>query len=188
MASRQGPLIKVEGPWKRASFYRVSLSHCRKIKELAFSVFGGWGWKRKLADGIFGVDDAIMGGIECYWWKFWRRLRALTEQLPRPVALAGGFEVPTGGSALSWKINASIYKCSQWWLVFVLFFWLWSALGVAWPAVGTGVFLFKQVALRLLCSQKLKKIKNAPSSKSQDKDRTPQLATFTMHILSHIIN
>jgi hypothetical protein len=53
-----------------------------------------------LADGIFGVDDTIMGGIECYWWKFWRRLRALTEQLPRPVALAGGFEVPTGGSAL----------------------------------------------------------------------------------------
>jgi hypothetical protein len=53
-----------------------------------------------LADGIFGVDDAIMGGIECHWWKFWRRLRALTEQLPRPVALAGGFEVPTGGSAL----------------------------------------------------------------------------------------
>jgi hypothetical protein len=41
-----------------------------------------------------------MGGIECHWWKFWRRLRALTEQLPRPVALAGGFEVPTGGSAL----------------------------------------------------------------------------------------
>jgi hypothetical protein len=40
-----------------------------------------------------------MGGIECHWWKFWRRLRALT-QLPRPVALAGGFEVPTGGSAL----------------------------------------------------------------------------------------
>jgi hypothetical protein len=53
-----------------------------------------------LADGIFGVDDAIMGGIECYWWKFWRRLWALTEQLPRSVALAGGFEVPTGGSAL----------------------------------------------------------------------------------------
>jgi hypothetical protein len=53
-----------------------------------------------LADGIFGVDDAIMGGIECYWWKFWRRLRALTEQLPRPVALAGAFEVPTGGTAL----------------------------------------------------------------------------------------
>jgi hypothetical protein len=42
-----------------------------------------------------------MGGIECYWWKFWRRLRALTEQLPRPVALTGGFEVATGGSALS---------------------------------------------------------------------------------------
>jgi hypothetical protein len=41
-----------------------------------------------------------MGGIECYWWKFWRRLRALTEQLPRPVALAGAFEVPTGGTAL----------------------------------------------------------------------------------------
>jgi hypothetical protein len=41
-----------------------------------------------------------MGGIECYWWKFWRRLRALIEQLPRPVALAGGFEVATGGSAL----------------------------------------------------------------------------------------
>jgi hypothetical protein len=54
-----------------------------------------------LADGIFGVDDAIMGGIECYWWKFWRRLRALTEQLPRPVALAGAFEVPTGGTALT---------------------------------------------------------------------------------------
>jgi hypothetical protein len=41
-----------------------------------------------------------MGGIECYWWEFWRRLRALTKQLPRPVALAGGFEVPTGRSAL----------------------------------------------------------------------------------------
>jgi hypothetical protein len=41
-----------------------------------------------------------MGGIECYWWEFWRRLRALTKQLPRPVALAGGFEVSTGGSAL----------------------------------------------------------------------------------------
>jgi hypothetical protein len=41
-----------------------------------------------------------MVGIECYWWKFWRRLRALTEQLPRPVALAGAFEVPTGGTAL----------------------------------------------------------------------------------------
>jgi hypothetical protein len=27
-------------------------------------------------------------------------LRALTEQLPRPVALAGAFEVPTGGTAL----------------------------------------------------------------------------------------
>jgi hypothetical protein len=27
-------------------------------------------------------------------------LRALIEQLPRPVALAGGFEVATGGSAL----------------------------------------------------------------------------------------
>jgi hypothetical protein len=53
-----------------------------------------------LADGIFGVDDAIMGGIECYWWKFWRRLWALTEQLPRPVALADRFEVATGGSAL----------------------------------------------------------------------------------------
>jgi hypothetical protein len=44
-----------------------------------------------------------MGGIECYWWKFWRRLRALTEQLPRPVALAGAFEVPTGGTALTPK-------------------------------------------------------------------------------------
>jgi hypothetical protein len=54
-----------------------------------------------LADDIFGVDDAIIGGIECYWWKFWRRLRALTEQLPRPVALAGAFEVPTGGTALT---------------------------------------------------------------------------------------
>jgi hypothetical protein len=54
-----------------------------------------------LPDGIFGVDDAIMVGIECYWWKFWRRLRALTEQLPRPVALAGAFEVPTGGTALN---------------------------------------------------------------------------------------
>jgi hypothetical protein len=32
---------KVEGPWRRASFYRVSLSHYRRIKELAFSVFGG---------------------------------------------------------------------------------------------------------------------------------------------------
>jgi hypothetical protein len=32
-----------------------------------------------LADGIFGVDDTIMGGIECYWWKFWRRLWVLTE-------------------------------------------------------------------------------------------------------------
>jgi hypothetical protein len=28
-------------------------------------------------------------------------LRALTEQLPRPVALAGGFEGPIGGSALT---------------------------------------------------------------------------------------
>jgi hypothetical protein len=54
-----------------------------------------------LDDGIFGVDDAIMGGIECYWWKFWRRLRALSEQLPQPVALAGGFEMATYGSALS---------------------------------------------------------------------------------------
>jgi hypothetical protein len=53
-----------------------------------------------LADGIFGVDDAIMGRIECYRWKFWKRLRALSEQLLRLVALAGGFEVPTGGSAL----------------------------------------------------------------------------------------
>jgi hypothetical protein len=101
MASRQGPSIKVEGPWRRASFYRVFLNHCRRIKELVFSVFGGWGWKRRLADGIFGVDDTIMGGIECYWWEFWRRLRALTKQLPQPVALAGGFEVPTGGSALT---------------------------------------------------------------------------------------
>jgi hypothetical protein len=42
-----------------------------------------------------------MGGIECYWWKFWRRLRALSEQLPQPVALAGGFEMATYGSALS---------------------------------------------------------------------------------------
>jgi hypothetical protein len=41
MASRQGPSIKAEGPWRRASFYRVSLSHCRRIKELASSVFGG---------------------------------------------------------------------------------------------------------------------------------------------------
>jgi hypothetical protein len=31
----------VEGLWRRASFYCVSLSHCRKIKELAFSAFGG---------------------------------------------------------------------------------------------------------------------------------------------------
>jgi hypothetical protein len=31
----------VEGPWRRASFYRVSLSHCRRIKELASSVLGG---------------------------------------------------------------------------------------------------------------------------------------------------
>jgi hypothetical protein len=53
-----------------------------------------------LADGIFGVDDTIISVIEYYWWKFWRRLRALTEQLPRPMALAGGFEVPIGGSAL----------------------------------------------------------------------------------------
>jgi hypothetical protein len=53
-----------------------------------------------LADGIFGVYDAIMGGIECHWWKFWKRLRTLTEQLPWLVALVGGFEVPTGGSAL----------------------------------------------------------------------------------------
>jgi hypothetical protein len=60
-----------------------------------------------LADGIFGVDDAIMGGIECHWWKFWRRFGALTEQLPRPVALEGGFEVPTGGSALSTQIHNS---------------------------------------------------------------------------------
>jgi hypothetical protein len=56
-----------------------------------------------------------MGGIECHWWKFWRRLRALTEQLPRPVALAGGFEVPTGGSALtntfhSWLVEAAWNK------------------------------------------------------------------------------
>jgi hypothetical protein len=41
-----------------------------------------------------------MGGIECYRWKFWRRLLALTKQLPPVVALAGGFEVPIGGSAL----------------------------------------------------------------------------------------
>jgi hypothetical protein len=34
-------------------------------------------------------------------------LRALTEQLPRPVALAGGFEVPTGGSALSLLLTSS---------------------------------------------------------------------------------
>jgi hypothetical protein len=61
-----------------------------------------------LADGIFGVDDAIMGGIECYWWKFWRRLRALTEQLPRPVALAGAFEVPTGGTALSEDVGMAL--------------------------------------------------------------------------------
>jgi hypothetical protein len=39
MASRQGPSIKVQGPWRRGSFYRVSLSHCRRIKELASSVF-----------------------------------------------------------------------------------------------------------------------------------------------------
>jgi hypothetical protein len=48
----------------------------------------------RLAYGIFGVDDTIMGRIECYWWKFWRRLWALPEQLqqlPRLVALAGGF-------------------------------------------------------------------------------------------------
>jgi hypothetical protein len=60
-----------------------------------------------LADRIFGVDDAIMGGIECYWWKFWRRLRALIEQLSQLVALAGGFKVPTGGSAL----RASSHVC-----------------------------------------------------------------------------
>jgi hypothetical protein len=54
-----------------------------------------------LVDGVFGVDDAIMGWIECYWWKFWRKLRALTEQLPWPVALVGGFEVAIGGSALT---------------------------------------------------------------------------------------
>jgi hypothetical protein len=54
-----------------------------------------------LADGIFGVDDAIMGVIECYLWKFWRRLWALTEQLPWAVALVGGFEVRIGESALS---------------------------------------------------------------------------------------
>jgi hypothetical protein len=35
------------------------------------------------------------------WWKFWRRLRALTKQLPLPMALAGGFGVATGGSALN---------------------------------------------------------------------------------------
>jgi hypothetical protein len=60
-----------------------------------------------LTDGIFGVNDTIMGGIECYWWKFWRRLRALTKQLPQPVALAGAFEVPTGGSALSGKTQVT---------------------------------------------------------------------------------
>jgi hypothetical protein len=53
-----------------------------------------------LADGSFGMDDTIISAIECYSWKFWRRLWALTEQLPWPMALAGGFEVPTGGSAL----------------------------------------------------------------------------------------
>jgi hypothetical protein len=58
-----------------------------------------------LADGVFGMDDAIMDGIECHWWKFWRRLRDLNEQLPRPVALVAGFEVPTGGSALSFKVQ-----------------------------------------------------------------------------------
>jgi hypothetical protein len=64
--------------------------------------------KKRLANGIFGVDDAIMGGIECYWWKFWRRLRALTEQLPRLMALMGGFEVATGGSALTWNGNCKV--------------------------------------------------------------------------------
>jgi hypothetical protein len=36
MASRQGPSIKVEGSWRRASFYRVSLNHCRRIKGACF--------------------------------------------------------------------------------------------------------------------------------------------------------
>jgi hypothetical protein len=48
----------------------------------------------------WGIDGFRKITLECYWWKFWRRLRALTEQLPRPVAFAGGFEVATGGSAL----------------------------------------------------------------------------------------
>jgi hypothetical protein len=32
----------------------------------------------RFADGIFGVDDIIMGAIEC-WRKNWRRRRALSK-------------------------------------------------------------------------------------------------------------
>jgi hypothetical protein len=44
----------------------------------------------------------------------WRRFRALTEQLPRPVALAGGFEAPTGGSALSAQLIGSVDHLFMW--------------------------------------------------------------------------
>jgi hypothetical protein len=43
------------------------LMHCRRIKEHASSVFGGWGWKRRFADDIFGMVMHIVGGIHCWW-------------------------------------------------------------------------------------------------------------------------
>ena len=48
---------------KMGSLWCDSLKHYKIIKEFAFSIFGGWGWKKRFANGIFGVDNAIMGGI-----------------------------------------------------------------------------------------------------------------------------
>jgi hypothetical protein len=38
-------------------------STVEESRSLAFSIFGGWGWKKRFANGIFGVNDAIMDRV-----------------------------------------------------------------------------------------------------------------------------
>jgi hypothetical protein len=58
MASRQGPSIKVEGPWKRASFYRVSL--IPKGRRPFFGLFLEFG--QPIVNAIF------VQKISNFWW------------------------------------------------------------------------------------------------------------------------
>jgi hypothetical protein len=96
-----GPSSKVAGHWEWGCSWHGSLNHCRRIKELIFSVFGGWGWKKRLANGIFGVDDAILDSIQWCKWRNFTWTRAHCEQRPLRSHGKGRLAVPPRGVALT---------------------------------------------------------------------------------------